>query len=68
MAKFKVLKPFRDIHTNVVYKKNSEIEMTVKRATEVEKNLDSSFLERIDKPTADDQSTVDNEQSTVDEK
>lgn len=48
MAKYKVLKAFRDIHTKEVYKEKSEIEMTVKRATEVEKNLDSSFLLRID--------------------
>ncbi|MBO0961447.1 hypothetical protein J1P26_17210 [Neobacillus sp. MM2021_6] len=48
MAKFKVLKAFRDIHTNEIYKANSEIEMTVKRANEVEKNLDSSFLIRIE--------------------
>lgn len=49
MAKYKVLKTFRDIHTKEVYEKDSEIEMTVKRANEVEKNLDSSFLLRIDK-------------------
>lgn len=49
MAKYKVLKKFRDIHTKKVYKTNTEIEMTVKRANEVEKNLDGSFLERIDK-------------------
>lgn len=49
MAKYKVLKKFRDIHTKEVYKANTEIEMTVKRADEVEKNLDSSFLKRIDK-------------------
>ena len=48
MAKYQVLKAFRDIHTKEVYKANAEIEMTVKRATEVEKNLDSSFLLRID--------------------
>lgn len=48
MAKFKVLKAFRDIHTNEIYKVNSEIEMTVKRANEVEKNLDSSFLVRVE--------------------
>ncbi len=48
MAKYKVLKEFRDTHTKEVYKENNEIEMTVKRAEEVEKNLDSSFLERID--------------------
>lgn len=48
MAKFKVLKTFRDIHTQEVYAGNTEIEMTVKRAKEVEKNLDGSFLERIE--------------------
>lgn len=50
MAKYKVLKKFRDVHTREVYKPNTEIEMTVKRADEVEKNLDSSFLERLDRP------------------
>lgn len=54
MAKFKVLKTFRDKHTGVVYTPDSEIEMTVKRADEVEKNLDSSFLERIDVSSTDD--------------
>lgn len=49
MAKYKVLKAFRDIHTKEIYKPNTEIEMTVKRANEVEKNLDSSFLVRVDK-------------------
>lgn len=49
MAKFKVLKTFRDKHTKEVYKKNSVIDITVKRADEVAKNLDGSFLERIDK-------------------
>ncbi|WP_169907712.1 hypothetical protein [Priestia abyssalis] len=48
MAKYKVLKTFRDIHTNEIYKVDSEIEMTVKRANEVEKNLDSSFLVRVE--------------------
>lgn len=48
MAKYKVLKKFRDTHTKEVYEPTTEIEMTVKRAEEVEKNLDGSFLERID--------------------
>lgn len=48
MAKFKVLKVFRDKHTKDVYKVNDEVEMNVKRAKEVEKNLDGSFLERIE--------------------
>lgn len=49
MAKFKVMKTFRDIHTKEIYQKDKEIELTVKRAEEVEKNLDDSFLVRIDK-------------------
>lgn len=48
MAKFKVLKKFRDTHTKEIYEVNQEIEMTVKRAGEVEKNLDSSFLVRVE--------------------
>lgn len=48
MAKFKALKTFRDIHTDEVYKRDTVIDMTVKRANEVEKNLDGSFLERIE--------------------
>lgn len=51
MAKYKVLKQFRDIHTKKIYEPNTEIEMTVKRAEEVAKNLDGSFLERIDNKT-----------------
>lgn len=49
MAKFKVLKTFRDKRTKEIYKKGSTIDITVKRADEVAKNLDGSFLERIDK-------------------
>ena len=49
MDKYKVLKTFRDIHTKEVYKKDSVIDITVKRADEVAKNLDGSFLDRIDK-------------------
>lgn len=48
MVKYKVLKKFKDIHTKEVYEPNNEIEMTVKRAEEVEKNLDDSFLVRVD--------------------
>lgn len=50
MAKFKVLKKFKDIKTNEVYVKGSEIEMTVKRSEEVAKNLDDTYLERLDSP------------------
>lgn len=48
MAKFEVKKTFRDVHTKELYEKGSIIDMTVKRAGEVEKNLDQSFLERVD--------------------
>ena len=48
MAKFKALKTFRDIHTKVIYEQGTVIEMAVKRADEVKKNLDDTFLERVD--------------------
>ncbi|WP_239700281.1 hypothetical protein [Mammaliicoccus sp. D-M17] len=46
MVKFLVKKDFKDVHTGQVYKKGEEQEFTVKRADEVEKNLDGSFLVR----------------------
>ena len=55
MAKFKTLKMFRDIHTEQIYQKGTVIEMTVKRAKEVEKNLDDTFLERIEENNEDKQ-------------
>lgn len=39
MAKFIVKHEFRDIHTKEIYSAGQEIEMTVKRAKEAEKNL-----------------------------
>ena len=48
MATFKVNKGFRGIHTKELYEADPEIEMTVKRSKEVESNLDSSYLERVD--------------------
>ncbi|MDT2597045.1 hypothetical protein [Enterococcus dongliensis] len=48
MAKFEVKKTFRDIHTKELYEKGSIIDMAVKRADEVENNLDPSFLKRVD--------------------
>lgn len=39
MAKYKVLKEFRDIHTKKVYKKGQTIAMTEKRAKEAAENL-----------------------------
>ncbi|ASV67579.1 hypothetical protein [Cytobacillus kochii] len=56
MAKYKVLQPFRDIKTDEVYKKDQEIEMTVKRADEAAENLKNhkgEFLERIDNKEGD---------------
>jgi len=47
LAKYKVLKVFTDKETNEKYVKNSEIELTVKRAEEVEAKVGNSFLERI---------------------
>lgn len=51
MAKYKVLKKFRDKYTKEVYKEGQEVEMTVKRADEAVKNLkkfEGEFLERIE--------------------
>lgn len=47
MPKFKVLKDFRDKHSKKVHEMGAEIEISVKRANEIEKNLGSSFLSRI---------------------
>ncbi|MCJ8008907.1 hypothetical protein ACFFF5_21060 [Lederbergia wuyishanensis] len=49
MAKYKVLRAFRDIHTNDVYKQNSVIELTDERAAEVNENLKEkgTFIELI---------------------
>ncbi|MBN6755871.1 hypothetical protein [Staphylococcus saprophyticus] len=54
MAKFKVVKPYKDLELDKKLKKNDEVEMTVKRADEVEKTLkangfDGPFLKRSDK-------------------
>lgn len=51
MAKFKVLKPYKDLELNQNLKANAEVEMTVKRAEEVEKKIsdagfDGPFLKR----------------------
>lgn len=51
MAQYKVLEIFKDKDTQEVYRVGQEVELTVKRATEIEKNLkehDKQFLERID--------------------
>lgn len=51
MAQYKVLEIFKDKDTQEIYKVGQEVELTVKRATEIEKNLkghDKQFIERID--------------------
>ncbi len=51
MAKYKVLKKFRDIETKQIYEKDQVIEMTEKRAQKAIENLikwGGGFLERID--------------------
>jgi hypothetical protein len=56
MAKYKVLENFRDKHTKELYETGAEIEMTVKRATEAEKNLakyGKVFLERVETKTSE---------------
>ncbi len=50
MAKYKVLNDFRDKDTKEIYTKNTEIELTVKRAEEVEATLGNKFLKRMDDP------------------
>ena len=48
MAKYKVLKTFRDKDTQKVYEVGSEIEIPIKRASEIEKGLGGNSLKRID--------------------
>lgn len=53
MAKFKVLKPYKDLELEKKLIKNAKVEMTVKRSKEIEKTLsdkgyEGPFLERID--------------------
>lgn len=53
MAKFKVLKPYKDLELEKNLIKNEKVEMTVKRSEEIEKTLsdkgyEGPFLERID--------------------
>ena len=51
MAQYKVLEVFKDKDTQEIYRVGQEVELTVKRATEIEKNLkehNKQFIERID--------------------
>ena len=50
MAKYIVLRNFRDKYTKEMYNKGQEIDVTVKRAKEMEANLkkyNDKFLERV---------------------
>lgn len=54
MAKFNVLKKYKDIELEKVLVPGDEVEMTVKRSNDIEKTLSDKgykgpFLERIDK-------------------
>lgn len=53
MAKYNILKKFRDKETKEVYEAGTVIDMTVKRAEEVAVNLDDSFLERVEEKKDD---------------
>ncbi|WP_347100617.1 hypothetical protein [Enterococcus gallinarum] len=53
MAKYNVLKKFRDKETKEVYEAGTVIDMTVKRVEEVAVNLDDSFLERVEEKKDD---------------
>lgn len=56
MARYRVLKNFKDKYTKEIYEAGQEIEMTVKRANEAIKNLKKygdNFLKRIDQKGED---------------
>ena len=48
MAKFKVLKKFRNKETREMYEPKQVIDITVKRADEIKQKLGKGFLERIE--------------------
>lgn len=50
MAKYKVVKVFKDKNTKETYEVNQIIDITVKRANEIEKTLKplGDFLERVE--------------------
>lgn len=54
MAKYKVLKDFRDIRNKTVYEADSEIELTEERAAEVNENLKDkgTFIKLVETPEA----------------
>lgn len=42
MAKYKVVKVFKDVHTKDTYKLDQEVDLTKERFEEIEKNLEAS--------------------------
>jgi len=51
--KVKVLKPFRDKHTNEIYRKGQTIEVTKKRLAEIKKNLGDGYIEAVPDDSSD---------------
>lgn len=68
MAKYNVLKKFRDKETKEVYEEGTVIDMTVKRAEEVAVNLDDSFLERAEEKKDDKKAGKDDQKEDKKEK
>lgn len=68
MAKYNVLKKFRDKETKEVYEAGKVIDMTVKRAEEVAVNLDDSFLERVEEKKDDKKAGKDDQKEDKKEK
>ncbi|MGG5335408.1 hypothetical protein IGI91_001477 [Enterococcus sp. AZ154] len=68
MAKYNVLKKFRDKETKEVYEVGTVIDMTVKRAEEVAVNLDDSFLERVEEKKDDKKAGKDDQKEDKKEK
>lgn len=46
--KYTIRKSFRDKYTKELYEKGQEIDLLVKRAKEIEKNLGSGFIQKKD--------------------
>lgn len=46
MVQFVIEKTFKDIYSGKLYEKGTTQDFTLKRAKEIENNLDSSFLTR----------------------
>ena len=54
MAKYKVLKPFKDIHTKKSYQVNDRVVFDLARYKEIEKNLEAfggGYLELVESKT-----------------